>query len=367
MEFSILREKILKPMRLVAGVVERRQVNQNPILSHVLITVEHSTISFTTTDQEVELVSKIEVEPQAETGKITIPFRKLNDVCRALPDNALITISTENDKVALRSNRSRISLSVLNAEQFPVQDALQEVIQFTINKKKFRHLLEQTAFAMAEQDVRYYFNGMLFEIKNNCLYAVAADGHRMAINKVALYDVSPIRVIIPRKGIFEMLRMVDESDEDITVELTARYIRLIEKDFMLTSKLLEGRFPEYEAIIPNTLTKNVIINRETFKNALFRAAALLSDKTSTVVLTLNKDSLKIIATSVEKDEVEEYLNVQYDEDSIEIGFNVKYLLDCLHALTTETIKFSFVDAFNSALITGVGPGDSIFLVMPRRI
>jgi len=370
MRFTILREAFLKPLRAVAGVVERRQVQTSPILSNVLITILDEThFSLTATDQEVELIAQGEFEEPATPGAITVPFRKLMDVCRALPEGIPLTLVAEQERAIIRAGRSRFTLSLLPAAEFPNIELSAEEFQFSIPKRTFNALVESTGFAMAEEDVRYYLNGMLIEIKKDHLYAVAADGHRLAQNSIPINvdDQRSFRVIVPRKGVLELQRVLGEGDEEIQIIISANHIRATTPYLSLTSKLLDGRFPDYDRIIPKGEGKVLVGRRSVLKEAFLRAAALFSEKLRGVQLLLSQNSLKILAITPEQDEVEEDLEVQYEGPEFEIGFNVKYLIDFLNIIPTEEVKFTFKDENSSARVEGVGGDGAVYVIMPMRI
>lgn len=369
MKFTVQREAFLRPLRAVAGVVEKRHAHTLPILSNVLIQAEQGRFQLTTTDQEVELIAQGELEELIEPGKITVPFRKLMDLCRALPEGASLTIAKEKDRVVIRGARSRFALSTLPPEDFPNLQPNINDAEILISKKLLRNLMDRTSFAMAEQDVRYYLNGLLLEVKEGGLFAAASDGHRLALNKaqVEVQNKGPLRIIIPRKGVLELQRILNEGDEQISLVVGSNHIRAITENVSLTSKLLEGRFPEYDRIIPTKGDKVVHCKREVLKEAFLRAAALFSDKFRGVRLHLMAGRLKILATNTEQDEVEEDLEVDYLGGELEIGFNVKYLIDFLNVIQTDVVRFTFSDASSSARVEGVGEEEGVYVIMPMRI
>jgi len=370
MRFTIQREAFLKPLKAVAGVVERRQGQTSPILSNVLITVHETHFSLTTTDQEVELLARGEFEEPATPGALTVPFRKLMDICRVLPEESALSLVEEQDRVIIRAGRSRFTVSPLSAAEFPNIEEISGIFQLSVSKKTLRMLIESTCFAMAEQDVRYYLNGMLLEVKGGHLYSVAADGHRLALCSINL-DLSEenktVRVIVPRKGILELQRFLDESDEVISIIIGPHHIRAVTKDLMLTSKLLDGRFPDYERIIPREGSKVMVGRRELLKDAFYRAAALFTEKFRGVRLQLTNGCLKITATNPDRVEVEEDLGVNNEGDELEIGFNVKYLIDFLSIIQTDEVKFTFSDPNSSARIESMGAEMGVYVIMPMKI
>lgn len=369
MRFNILREAFLKPLKAVSGVVERKHMQSLPILLNVLIRVQENRFYLTTTDQEVELIAGGTLDEPSVSGMVTVPIRKLMDIGRTLPEGSELSIIEEQDRIIIRSGRSRFTLSTLPASDFPVLDEQIGQCHLSIPRKELRSLIEKTCFAMAEQDVRYYLNGMLLEVKKGELCAVAADGHRLALGRISapLKNSENLRVIIPRKGVLELQRILDSEDEMVNLSIGTNHIRAMSESITLTSKLLEGRFPDYDRIIPTQGDKVVIGRRENLKEAFHRASALFSDKFRGVRLRLTEGCLKILATNTEQDEVEEDVEVDYGGGELEIAFNVKYLIDLLNVIQTETVQFTFSDSNSSARVEGVGEETGTYVIMPMRI
>lgn len=374
MRFTILRETFLKQLRAVGGAVEKKQSQVSPILANILIKVTPDTVSLTTTDQEVELFSggTLEREHTILAGAITVPFRKLMDICKALPEGIELTISLEEERVIIRAGRSRFTLSALSAEQFPSIEEDMSAFPLIVSQLALRKLIDSTAFAMAEQDVRYYLNGMLLEVKmgpeGSFLYAVAADGHRLAERSMNLSsNAQMLRVIVPRKGVLELQRALQEIDGNVNLYIGSNHMRVVMEDLTLTCKLLGGRFPDYERLIPKEGTHKVLGKRELLKNAFLRASALFSEKLRGVRLLLSPGSLKILATNTEQDDVEEDVEVDYTGEVLEVGFNVKYLIDFLSIIQTDLVKFTFSGPNSSTRIEGVGGESGVYVIMPMRI
>lgn len=370
MRFKVQRESFLKPLKMVIGVVERKHTQSSPILSNVLLKAHGGQFSLTTTDQEIELVSEGVLEPPAlEDGVVTVPIRKLMDICRSVSEGQVLSIIEAQNRITVRSGQSRFTLSTLPADNFPSLNERIGDFQFSISKKTFKLLLDNTAFAMAEQDVRYYLNGLLLEVRQGQLYSVAADGHRLALSQVDLIlsaDAS-FRVIVPRKSVLELQRILDDVDEEISIVLGQNHIRVITAEVQLTSKLLEGNFPDYERIVSTKGDKALTATRKALKEAFQRAGALFTDKFKGVRLQLTQGRLTILATNAEHDEAEEEVAVDYSDADLEIGFNIKYLLDCLSTLQTERVQLTFTDANGSVRIEGVGAAGSVYIIMPMRI
>lgn len=367
MKFTINREALLKPLQLVAGVVERRQTL--PVLSNVLMIVDDNQLSLTGTDLEVELVGRVSLENVSEAGEITVPARKLMDICKSLPENTMIEIRQDEQRVKLKAGRSRFTLSTLPANEFPSIEEETGSMSFSIGQSRLRRLIDRTGFAMAQQDVRYYLNGMLLEVSQNCLRAVATDGHRLAMCVVDA-DISQSerhQVIVPRKGIMEMARLLTEGDEAVHITLGANHIRAKTGDFIFTSKLVDGKFPDYERVLPRGGDKVIIGDRQELRQAFQRASILSNEKYRGIRLILSDGMLKVMANNPEQEEAEEELSLSYNGDHMEIGFNVSYLLDVLSVLSGESIKLTLSDPNNSALLEESESGDSTYVVMPMRL
>ncbi|HSX72328.1 DNA polymerase III subunit beta [Pseudomonas subflava] len=367
MHFTIQREALLKPLQLVAGVVERRQTL--PVLSNVLLVVEGQQLSLTGTDLEVELVGRVTLEDSAEPGEITVPARKLMDICKSLPSDVMIDIRLDEQKLVVKAGRSRFTLSTLPANDFPTVEEGPGSLTFNLVQSKLRRLIDRTSFAMAQQDVRYYLNGMLIEVQTGVLRAVATDGHRLAMcaMEAAIENTERHQVIVPRKGILELARLLTEQDGEVAIVLGANHIRATTGEFTFTSKLVDGKFPDYERVLPRGGDKLVIGDRQALREAFSRTAILSNEKYRGIRLQLASGQLKIQANNPEQEEAEEEVVVDYNGGSLEIGFNVSYLLDVLGVMTTEQVRLILSDANSSALVQEAGNDDSSYVVMPMRL
>jgi DNA polymerase-3 subunit beta len=367
MHFTIQREALLKPLQLVAGVVERRQTL--PVLSNVLLVVEGQQLSLTGTDLEVELVGRVTLEEPAESGEITVPARKLMDICKSLPSDALIDIRIDEQKLLVKAGRSRFSLSTLPANDFPTVEEGPGSLTFSLVQSKLRRLIERTSFAMAQQDVRYYLNGMLLEVQTGILRAVATDGHRLAMcsMEAAIEQVERHQVIVPRKGILELARLLTEQDGNVSIVLGQHHIRATTGDFTFTSKLVDGKFPDYERVLPRGGDKLVVADRQGLREAFSRTAILSNEKYRGIRLQLESGLLKIQANNPEQEEAEEEIVVDYNGSALEIGFNVSYLLDVLSVMTTDQVRLILSDSNSSALVQEADNDDSSYVVMPMRL
>ncbi len=367
MKFTISRDALLKPLNLVAGVVERRQTL--PILANVLMVLEDDRLSLTGTDLEVELVGRVQLAGAGESGEVTVPARKLVDICKSLPEGSDIQFAVKDSKVTVKSGRSRFTLSTLPSREFPnVEDSL-GTHQFKVKQGQLKRLIDRTAFAMAQQDVRYYLNGMLWELSGGQLRVVATDGHRLALCTLPekLNADGDTQVILPRKGVLELARLLLDEAAEVVVVIGRNHIRATTNDFTFTSKLVDGKFPDYQRVLPRSPDKIVVGSRLELRQAFTRTAILSNEKYRGVRLKLTDNSLDIVANNPEQEEAEEAVPVQYEGDSLEVGFNVSYLLDVLGVLSGDEVKLSLSDPNSSALLEESEEGDSLYVVMPMRL
>jgi len=372
MHFVISRETLLKPLQIVVGVVERRQTL--PVLSNVLLVLKDSELSLTGTDLEVELVGRVQVDEARQHGEITVPARKLLDICKSLADNAIIEVSLKDAKLMIRSGRSRFTLITLPASDFPAVEEEPDTFSINIAQSRLRELLDSTSFAMAQQDVRYYLNGMLFEVGTEYLRVVATDGHRLAMETMAMNnEISEIQqMILPRKGIVELGRLLGEEDGEIALTFGRNHIRASVPEFIFTSKLVDGKFPDYNRVLPKGGDRVMIGDCEVLRQAFARASILSNEKYRGVRVILSNGELKILANNPEQEEAEEEVPVTYEGEPLEIGFNVSYLIDVLSTLTSEQVKITLSNPNSSALVeANKGEdnegSDALYVVMPMRL
>ena len=365
MKLSAERDVLVKPLQAVIGVVERRQTM--PILSNVLLVARGGELSITATDLEVELVAHAEVDVETG-GEITVSGRKLLDICKALPDGANVGVSLSGEKLIVRSGRSKFSLTTLPAAEFPTVEDIKAEQTITVPQSVVGRLIEKTHFSMAQQDVRYYLNGMLLETGGKYLRAVATDGHRLALSQAELDggDLSEQQVIVPRKGVLELQRLIG-GDGDLDIQLGANHVRIQLEGIRFTSKLIDGRFPEYERVIPQESSNQLSSDKGVIRSALQRTAILSNEKYRGIRLIIRDSGVVLQAHNPEQEEAEEEVEVEYSGDDIEIGFNVNYLLDAIGAVDGETVTLSVVDSNSSCLVREPGNDENKFVVMPMRL
>ena len=366
MKFEIDREEFLKPLQAVIGVVERRQTL--PVLSNVLVVAEGNTLSLTATDLEVELAARCEASIK-EPGRITLPARKLMDIVRNLPTAVRIRIAVEEDKAHIVAARSRFTLATLPANDFPLVDVIDDGQTLALPQHQLLALIERTHFSMALQDVRYYLNGLLLELDGNTVRAVATDGHRLALSEtqIAAGMEGQRQVIVPRKGVQELLRLLSDAEDEVQVELGSNHIRISLPDIKFTSKLIDGRFPDYQRVIPTHADKVMLVDRENLRQALVRVSILSNEKYRGVRFDISSHELRIVSNNTEQEEAEEEIAVEFSGDHLEIGFNASYLVDAISAIDEEQVEMAFTDANSSCLISGHNNTVSKYVVMPMRL
>lgn len=366
MKFTIPREKLFAPVQTVNGVVERRQTL--PILSNLLLVAQDNALSLTATDMEVELVATVE-HPVASPGEITVPARKLLDICRALPDEATVAFEVVTGRAVIQSGKSRFTLATLPAEEFPATEVQEPIVHFTIAQNVLKELISSTHFAMAHQDVRYFLNGLMLEISSGQVRGVATDGHRLALCDMPVgVDVGEaLQVIVPRKGVLELARLLDDRDTEVAVAVGRNHIQITFAELRYTAKLIDGRFPDYQRVLPALQDEVLMGDRTVLRQGLTRASILSNEKYRGIRLLLQANSMRALAHNPEQEEAEEEIEVEYGGEEMEIGFNVSYLLDALAAIKTAKVRLSVSDPNSSCLIL---PEDSIscqYVVMPMRL
>ena len=364
MKLTATREDLLAPLQSVIGVVERRQTM--PVLANVLLSARDSRLAITGTDLEVELVAATQVGLE-QPGDITVPGRKLLDIFRALPDGVSVTLSTEGERVIVRAGRSRFTLSTLPAAEFPVIEEINAAQTLSLPQGEFRRLIDKTHFSMAQQDVRYYLNGLLLETHETTLRAVATDGHRLALSEMTLPSQAKAgQVIVPRKGVLELQRILG-TEGNVELAIGTNHVRAQIGDIRFSSKLIDGRFPEYGRVIPSSPARRVQADRELLRQALQRTAILSNEKYRGIRLGLKTDLLTVQAHNPEQEEAEDQVEVVYAGEEVEIGFNVNYLLDALSAIEGDKVEIGLTDANSSCLIHAPGLIQTRYVVMPMRL
>ncbi|HSY28193.1 MAG TPA: DNA polymerase III subunit beta [Burkholderiaceae bacterium] len=361
------RDTLLRPLQIVSGIVERRHTL--PILANILIRKDGEKVSFLSTDIEVQITTSAQVGSGAEVAATTVAARKLLDILRALPETGEVSLTLANKRMTVQSGKSRFALQTLAAEEFPtVAEAEHFNAKVTLPQKTLKHLFNMVHFAMAQQDIRYYLNGLLLVVDGKNIIAVATDGHRLAFCQVETdQQFQRQEVIIPRKTIMELQRLLDDNDNPVEVQIANNQIKLSFADIELISKLVEGKFPDYTRVVPKGYKNNFTVGRDQLLRSLQRAAIMTSDKFKGVRCIVTPGSMKISSTNADQEEAVEELEIDYGGDSVDIGFNVTYLLDVLNNLKCDSINIALGDANSSALITVPDNADFKYVVMPMRI
>ncbi len=366
MRFSIQREAFLKRLQHVVGVVERRQTL--PVLANLLFVVDDNGVSLTGTDLEVEMIARTEADDLV-AGEVTIPARKLFDICRALPDGTRIKLEQNGERVTVSAGRSRFTLATLPATEFPVIDNIDVVERVALPEATLKELMERTGFAMAHQDVRYYLNGMLLDLRENSLRCVATDGHRLALAETQIETkvAAARQVIVPRKGINELQGLFESGEGQVELEFARNHLRVRRGDVTFTSKLIDGRFPDYEAVIPIGADKEVRVQRDDLRSALQRAAILSNEKYRGVKLEVGPNRLRIVAHNPEQEEAVEEVEAHTGVAELSVGFNVNYLLDALGAIGSDEVLLCLRDGQSSCLMRKPESDETRHVIMPLRL
>ena len=361
------RDTLLAPLQSVSGIVERRHTL--PILSNVLLEKKGERLTLLATDIEIQITTVTDGAVGDGDGAVTVGARKLQEILRSLPDTAEISLLLEDKRLQVRAGKSRFSLQTLPADDFPRMTLTEgDTRSFQITQKAFRQLIGKTQYSMAAQDVRYYLNGLLLLVDGKELRAVATDGHRLAYASVPIDTELPRQeLILPRKTVLELNRLLVDNEEPLNITLASNQVRFTFGSVVLVSKLIDGKFPDYERVVPASLRNHMTVSRQTLMQAMQRAAILTNEKFRGIRVVLADNSLKLIAANAEQEEAQEEIEVNYTGEAIDVGFNVGYLLDVLNNVHTEEVQWSFNDANSSALITVPGNDRFKYVIMPMRI
>ena len=366
MKIAIKREEILYPLQHVIGAVERKQTL--PILGNVLIKSDQGRLTLTATDLEIELIAHIDLDFDVSLAT-TLPARKLLDICKALPDQAEIQFTIEDNQVTMTSGRSRFILASLPAKDFPATEDIEPNLTLQVPQSVLKTLIEKTSFAMAQQDVRYYLNGLLVEVDPDKLRLVATDGHRLALSE---YEINTgvnagRQLIMPRKGVLELARLLAHDEAPAVIKISNNHARIETDAISFTTKLIDGKFPDYNRVIPLDGNKTMQVDRDLLKQALHRISILSNEKYRGIRLNLEKDNLSIQANNPDREEAQEEISVEYRETPLEIGFNVTYLLDVLAVIDNETVELRLKDSNSSCVVSNPGSEQYRYVIMPMRL
>lgn len=367
MKISVTRDTLIKPVQAATSIVDKRHTMA--ILANVKLTAKDGLLQLCATDLEIEIIAQIPVNIE-QPGEITVPARKLLDICRSLPDSAEIELSVDGGQVILKSGRSRFSLSSLSTHDFPSIDSKLDDESIKVAQSALHRLLKRTYFAMAQQDVRYFLNGLLIEMSDTYLRTVATNGHRLAmttVNMAIALAGGKRQVIVPRKAVTELIRLLEDSDDQVEVTFGTGHIRVALPNYIFTSKLIDGRYPDYNRVIP-TENKNIMkVSRESMKQTLTRTAILSNEKYQGIRVQVASNLVTLSANNPEQEEAKDELDVDYQGSDMEIGFNVNYLIDALSAMEKDQITISLNGATGSAVLRDGSDSDSVYVVMPIRL
>ena len=360
------REDLLKPLLMVGGVVEKRQTL--PILANILINADKNKLKITATDLEVELKTEAAVS-KGEEIDFTLPARKLIDICRALPEGSEISIDIKDDKAVIMAGRSRFTLGVLPAKDYPAIETDGSIKSIKVQEKGIKRLIDKTQFAMAQQDVRYYLNGLLLEMADGVLRTVATDGHRLAMCEQSdgVDGNDDFQIIIPRKAVLELGRMLEDTDREILIEVGSNNVRIAMGETIFTSKLIDGKFPDYQKVVPDGSDKMVTVDRDIMKQALHRTSILSNEKYRGIRFSFSSNNLELLAHNPEQEEAKEELEISYTGDNLVIGFNVGYLIEVLSVIDDDNVILELKDENSSCLIKAQNSEQCRYVVMPMRI
>ena len=370
MKLTISKDTLLEQLNHVVGAVERKQTSK--ILENVLIQVTNEKLKLVGTDLEIEMSATLDINTGTE-GQITAPAHKLLDICKALPPDCFISLETDdNNRLHLKGERSKFELVTLPADDFPILDDIPIKEEITIPESALKKLLDKVSFSMATQDVRYYLNGMFLVFADKQLTAVTTDGHRLGISNFSGLECSQDdlqqKIIVPRKGILELSRLLDASSElPVTLQISDNHIRITKNQIRFTSKLIDGKYPDYQAAIPSSCNYSIELEREKFKDTLARVAILSNEKFRGIKLLFNDGTMFLHSNNPDNESAEEEIDINYTQDVLEIGFNVTYLLEAINHLEGDTIKLDLTAADISALLYSTDDLDTKYVVMPIRI
>jgi len=366
MNLNIIKSSLLEPLQKVFGVVERRQTL--PILSNVLLSLSDGVLKLTGTDLEVQVTAQTGLDCD-EDFRVTIPGRKLLDICRSLPDDSIINLNFKENIVVIKSGKSRFTLRTLSADEYPVFDELNYIDSLQLNRDLLVKAFSKTIFCMAQQDVRYYLNGLMMDVVDGELQTVASDGHRLALSSNTMEGSSGSisQVIIPRKAAQELLRLVEKFDGSVDIKIAKNNINFSLGDVQLNAKLIDGKFPDFKNVVPDESEHSFLVDKQLFKSALSRVSILSNEKYKGIRLDLSDRLMTINANNPEQDEAEEEVIVDYEGDKMSMGFNSNYLMDALNVIESDVVRVSFTDTNSSCLLENANDLSSRFVIMPMRI
>ena len=368
MKFITEKNEIVDALQMGASIAERRQTI--PILANLRIVAREGKVEITATDLEIQIKTLTEVKKVVEEGEITVSARKMSELCRSLPEKEDLEFDLKNGKLAVSSKNFHADFATISALDFPELESKEETNSLSISSSALQRLLNKTAFCMASQDVRYYLNGLLVEYKGGEVNAVATDGHRLALATSPLDKTITIdgeRQILPRKAVLELSKILRQENEDIKITFGNSSLSIQDENLDFSTKLIDGKFPDYEKVLPSGDPNSLEVSKESLQSALSRASVLSNEKYRGVRFALDKNTLKLTANNPEKESAEELLDVNYNGNPMEIGFNIGYLLDVLGTIETDNVELNFYGEESSCLIREPGNQAEVYVIMPMRL
>ena len=368
MKFTTEKNEIVNALQMGASIAERRQTI--PILANLRIVARDGKVEITATDLEIQIKTLTEVKKVVEEGEITVSARKMSELCRSLPDNEALEFDLNNGKLTVSSKNFHADFATISALDFPELESKEETNSLSISSSALQRLLNKTAFCMASQDVRYYLNGLLVEYKGGEVNAVATDGHRLALATSPLDKTITIdgeRQILPRKAVLELSKILRQENEDIKITFGNSSLSIQDENLDFSTKLIDGKFPDYEKVLPSGDPNSLEVSKESLQSALSRASVLSNEKYRGVRFALDKNTLKLTANNPEKESAEELLDVNYNGNPMEIAFNIGYLLDVLGTIETDNVELNFYGEESSCLIREPGNQAEVYVIMPMRL
>jgi DNA polymerase-3 subunit beta len=364
MKIVINRDAVIEPLQLVAGVIERKQTV--PILSNLLFICDGEEAEIVGTDTEVEMRARIPLV-SGESGSFTLPAKKFSEICKTVSDGQEISVDVGADRAKVVAGKSRFTLGVLDSSDFPSLETTAPINRLAIEESTLKRMVDKTHFAMAIQDVRYYLNGMLVDIQDTVVATVATDGHRLAANRTEVESETPGQILIPRKAVLEITRLLKDRKEMVTVDITTTHVRLQIGSVTFISKLIDGRYPDYNRVIPREMGEVITADRESLRQALIRTSILSNEKFKGINIEITENNMKLLAHNPEQEEAEEEVEVEYTGDRLSVGFNVGYMIEVLGAVEEDKVHLWIADSQSSCLIKGFNNEDSLYVIMPMRV
>ena len=366
MKFITEKAQIVDSLQNAAAVAERRQTI--PILANLRLKTVNGKLEVTATDLEIQIKTYSDLIEIQEEGETTVSARKMSELCRSLPEGENVNFSLSNGKLTVSSSNFHADFATISPDDFPEIEINEEQTPITIESSVLKRLLSKTSFSMASQDVRYYLNGMLLEIEGNKINGVATDGHRLAFSSAITNAADlDVRNILPRKAVLELSKLLSPNEGTVELLIGASYVDVRSENLSFSSKLIDGKYPDYNKVFPTGEPLPLEISKEILQSALSRASVLSNEKYRGVRFQLSENKLKLTANNPEQESAEEEVDVIYKGSELEVGFNIGYLLDVLNSIESETVSFEFYGEDSSCIIKEQNSEDDVYVIMPMRL